>query len=94
MIWTFILGALAGWFAPLAEDSLRPLIEANLPGRKLSPAEMRAIALSACILVAALVAVLSGAGGAIPLALGAVIGVLGPRLRDRVRAMRAPDYES
>ena len=42
---------------------------------------------------AAIVAALSGAGGAIVLTLGGVVGVLGPRLYAKFRAMRAPDYD-
>ena len=94
MIWTFLLGVIAGWAAPAAEDRLRPVVEDNLPGQKPAPAEMRAIALSVCVLGAAIVAALSGSGGAVALALGVVIGVLGPRLQARFRAMRAPDYDS
>ena len=55
---------------------------------------MRAISLALCLLAAALVAAFSGGGGAVALALGAVLGVLGPRLQARYRAMRAPDYDS
>ena len=94
MIWTFILGAIAGWTAAGAEDRLRPLIEQNLPGPAPGPAEMRAISLALCLLAAALVAAFSGGGGAVALALGGVLGVLGPRLHARYRAMRAPDYDS
>ena len=94
MIWTFILGALAGWAAPVAEDSLRPIVDQHLPGRAPSPVEMRAITLSSCILAAALVAALTGSGGALPLALGVAAGVLGPRFYGMYKATRAPDYDS
>jgi hypothetical protein len=94
MIWTFILGVIAGWAAAGAEDRLRPLIEQNLPGPAPGPAEMRAMSLALCLLAAALVAALSDTGGAVALALGGVIGVLGPRLQARYRAKRAPDYDS
>ncbi len=94
MIWTLLLGIAAGWGASAAEDRLRPMIERHLPGRAVNAAEMRAISLSLCLLLAAVVAALSDTGGAVALTLGGVLGVLGPRLRDRVKAMRAPDYDS
>lgn len=94
MIVTFVLGVAAGWCALAAEARLRPLVEQYLPGRTPDAPEMRAISLSACILLAALVAVLLGEGGAFALALGAVLGVIGPRLYDKFRSMRAPDYDS
>lgn len=94
MIWTFILGAIAGWAAPFAEEKIRPHVEQHLPGRKPEPVEMRSISLAACLLIAAIVAWLTGSGGAVPLALGAALGVLGPRLSDKFREMRAPDYDA
>lgn len=94
MIWTFILGVIAGWAAPSAEDRLRPLLEENLPGGPIGAAEMRAMSLSICLLLAALVATITDSGHVLPLALGAVLGVLGPRLYDRMRSGRAPDYDS
>ena len=94
MIWTFILGVIAGWVAPGAEDRLRPYITQYLPGRSVSAVEMRGIALAACLLLAAIVSALSGAGGAVSITLGGLVGVLGPRLVDKARAMRAPDYDS
>ncbi len=93
MIWTILLGIIAGWCAASVEDRLRPLVEKHLPGQAPSAAEMRGISLSVCLLLAAIVAALSDAGSAFSLTLGGVIGVLGPRLYDKVRAMRAPDYD-
>ena len=94
MIWTILLGALAGWGAAAAEDRLRPIIEQNLPGMPPTPVEMRAIALSLCLFGAALVAYFTGGGGAISLTLGAVLGVLAPRITAKVKAARAPDYDN
>lgn len=94
MIWTILLGAAAGWGAREVEDRLRPIIEQNLPGGAPTPVEMRAIALSLCLLAAALVAMLSGGGGAVALSLGAVLGVLGPRLTAKLKARRVPDYDN
>ncbi len=94
MIWTFILGVVAGWCAQGAEERLRPLVEQYLPGQPPGAPEMRAISLAACLFLAAIVAVLTDSGGVLPLTLGAMIGVLGPRLYDKFRAMRTPDYDS
>ena len=94
MIWTFILGAVAGWCAPFAEERWRHLLETNLPGGRMGPAESRGVALALCLLVTAILARMSGAGGAVPLTLGAVVGVLGMRLIEKARMMRAPDYDS
>ncbi|MEM7717747.1 MAG: hypothetical protein AAF222_00960 [Pseudomonadota bacterium] len=94
MIWSILLGLAAGWGASSVEDRLRPWVEQSLPGGAPGPGEMRAIALAICVFVAALVAAFSGGGGAVPLSLGALLGVLGPRLYAKIKAMRAPDYDS
>ncbi len=94
MIWTFILGVIAGWVAPSVEDRLRPTLDSQLPGGPLSPVEMRAVSLSFSLLLAALVGMFTGSSHVLPLTLGAVLGVLGPRLYDKFRQMRAPDYDS
>lgn len=94
MFWTFILGIIAGWVAPYAEDRLRPVVDENLPGRPASAGEMRGISLALCLLAAAILAALTGSAHALPLALGAVLGVLGPRIWEKVRGQRVPDYDS
>lgn len=94
MIWTFILGVIAGWSAPFTEDRLRPVVSEHLPGGPVQPAEMRAISLALCLLGAAVVAMLTGSAHVLPLTLGGVLGVVGPRLWEKFRAMRAPDYDS
>lgn len=94
MIWTFILGVIAGWGAEAAEDRLKPLITAQLPGPAPGAVEMRAMSLALCLFAASLVAVLSGGGGVVALTLGGVLGVLGPRLYAQFKASRAPDYDS
>ena len=94
MIWTFILGAIAGWGAGATEDRLRPLIGQYVPGQPPGAVEMRAISLSLCLLGAAILAALSGGGGAVALTLGGVAGVFGPRLYAKFRAARAPDYDN
>ena len=94
MIWTLLLGIIAGWCASGVDDRLKPMVERYLPGRSVGASELRAISLSVCLFLAAIVAALSDAGGAVTLTLGGVLGVLGPRLYDKFRAMRAPDYDS
>lgn len=94
MIWTFILGVAAGWGAPFAEDQLRQPLEKLLSSGPISDADMRALSLALCLLAAAIIAMVTGSSYALPLTLGACIGVLGPRLWDKFRAMRAPDYDS
>lgn len=94
MIWTFILGCLAGWFAASTEDSIKSLVEKYLPGPPLSAADLRAVALSTSLLAAAFVATLSASGGMIALTLGALCGALGPRLNAKFRSMRSPDYDT
>ncbi|MEM6387437.1 MAG: hypothetical protein AAF718_14500 [Pseudomonadota bacterium] len=93
MIWTILLGIAAGWGAAGIEPQLRPLLEKYLPAPAPTPVEMRAITLSLCLLIAAIVAVLTGGGGVIWLSIGFVLGVLGPRLYGKFRAMSAPDYD-
>lgn len=93
MIWTFILGILAGWGAPMAEDHLRGPLQQVLSG-EVTPVEMRAMSLAVCLFLASILALVAASSAAFPLVLGALIGVMGPRLYDRFRAMRAPDYDS
>ncbi len=94
MIWTFILGVIASWAAPALEERLQPLASKYVPGKALTPIESRTLALAMALLIAALVATFTGSGHVLPLTLGALIGVLGPRLYDKFRDMRAPDYDS
>jgi hypothetical protein len=94
MIWTFILGVVAGWSAPFAEERLKPYLDRYLPGGPVTPVDLRAIALAATILIAAVVAVLTGSSHALALALGVALGVVGPRLWEKFRATQAPDYDS
>ncbi|MEM8802029.1 MAG: hypothetical protein AAGF55_05810 [Pseudomonadota bacterium] len=93
MIQTFILGILAGWGAPMVEPQLRrPLQQAF--SSELSPVELRAASLVICIFGTSLIALFIASASAVPLTLGAVVGVLAGRLMERFRAMRAPDYDS
>lgn len=94
MIWTFILGGLAGWGAPYAEERLKEPLERHLSSSPMPAVELRAITLSVCLLGAAIVAMLTSSAHAVPLTLGACLGVLWHRAWGKFRAMRAPDYDS
>lgn len=94
MIWTLILGIIAGWFAPFAEERLKPFLEKNLPGPALMPVELRAMSLAFCLLAAAAVAHLSSHSNGLVLMIGGALGVFGPRLYARLKIYRGPDYDS
>ena len=93
---TMILGAIAGWGAGFAEDHVRRLMAQALSVDEgvFKPIEIRSIALVACLFIAALLAWLIGNPHAVALTLGAVVGVLAPRLQELIRAARTPDYDS
>lgn len=93
MIWTFLLGLAAGWAAPFGEDFLKSHLNPHLPGDDLPPADLRAIAVVLAVFIAAIIAALTGGGGAIALTLGAVVGVFGPRALEVARAARTPNYD-
>lgn len=93
MILTFVMGVLAGWGAPLVEPQLRGPLQRAFSS-ELSPLELRAATLVICLFAAAVVAWLIASTSAVPLTLGAVIGVLASRMLERFRAMRAPDYDN
>ena len=94
MITTFLLGAIAGFAAAPAEARLKPFVTQYLSGPAPSAVELRAISLAVCMLAAAFVAYLADGGGALALTFGGLIGVLWPRLQAKIRAARAPDYDS
>ena len=94
MIVTFVLGILAGWFAKLAEprvkEGLGRVDGTAAPG----PVEVPLLALAVAILIAAVLAtLLIRHPSPVALALGACLGVLGPRLRRRWDARKVPDYD-
>ncbi len=93
MFLTLILGILAGFGAPTVEGQLRGPLQ-NLFSGEIPAVEMRAMSLVLCLFVASILAMILGSSHVLPLVLGALIGVLAPRLYDRFRAMRAPDYDS
>jgi len=86
MFATLILGLVAGVAAPYAERHVKSRLEAAaMADTSLSAAELRALALVVCLLVAAIVARILFSGGAIALLVGAALGVFGPRIIARFR---------
>ncbi len=96
MLVAFVLGLIAGWGASRSEVHARRLLSLTLSidGDSIKAVELRAIALAGCILLAAVASWLVSEDHAVPLAIGVLAGVLLPRLQDRVRAARVPDYDS
>lgn len=96
MLVTLILGAVAGWGAGFAEDHVRRLMARALSVNEhaFKPIEIRSIALVASLFIAAILAWLIADPHAVALTLGALAGVLGPRLGELIRAARTPDYDA
>lgn len=95
MVVTFILGALAGWFAKRAEPRVREGLHRVDPAAAPGEVEVSLLALAVAILIAAVLAALVASHPSpIALSLGAVIGVLGPRIRRNWEQRRVPDYDS
>lgn len=96
MLMTLLLGGIAGWGAGFAEDHIRRVLAQALSVGEdtFKPAEMRSIALVLSLLVAALLSWMFATPSAVALTLGATLGVLLPRLKDLIRAARAPDYDA
>ena len=96
MLVAFVLGLVAGWGASHSEAHARRLLSRSLSIEEdsIKAVELRAVALAGCVLLAAVASWLVSEDRAVPLAVGVLAGVLLPRLQDRVRAARAPDYDS
>ena len=95
MLGTFILGIIAGWGAPLAEPKIKEFLDGVLLDEvPVAPKEMALLSFALCMLAAALVSAALFSAYAVPLTLGAALGVFGPRLRDKWQARKAPDYDS
>ncbi len=96
MLVTLILGAVAGWGAGFAEDHVRRLLARALSVDEsvFKPIEIRSIALVAALFIAAVLSWLIANPHAVALTLGALVGVLGPRLQELIRAARTPDYDA
>lgn len=95
MFATFILGILAGVGSPYAEPKIKDFLDGVLlSDTPIAPGELKLFSLAVCLVGASILSMLFGAAHAVPLALGAAGGVFGPRLIDKYRASRAPDYDS
>lgn len=94
MIITFLLGALAAWGTPQLEPQLKMWLAKALPVDDIPPVEMRGIALALALFAAAILAALMDSESAVALALGAVVGALGPRAYQKFKMSKAPDYDS
>lgn len=95
MLVTFILGLAAGWVAPYAEPRIKAVLDGVLlDDTPVEPKEMALLSFAVCLLGAAVLSMILGTPHAAPLALGAVAGVFGPRLIDKWRSGRTPDYDS
>lgn len=95
MFGTFILGAIAGWAAPYAEPRIKAALDGVLLDETpIAPKELALLSFAVCLLLAAVLSMLVAVPHAAPLALGAVAGVFGPKLIDKWRSSKAPDYDS
>ncbi|MDA8585696.1 hypothetical protein N9L47_05405 [Rhodobacteraceae bacterium] len=96
MLMTLIFGIAAGWGAGFADDDVQRLMVKVLKAdaQTINPIEIRSISLAAVVLLAALLSWIIASPNAVTLALGVFLGVLLPRLRDMVKAARAPDYDA
>lgn len=95
MLATFILGILAGAGAPYAEPKIKEFLDGvMLSETPIEPGEMKLFSLAACLLGAAILSMIFGEAHAVPLALGAAAGVFGPRLIEKYKASKTPDYDS
>ena len=95
MLGTFILGLAAGWGAPYAELRVSAILgKITLGGSEVGPVELRMITFAACLLGAAILAMFLTNPHAVPLAFGAAVGVIAPRLKEIWKVARAPDYDS
>ncbi len=95
MLGTLILGIAAGWCTPFAEPRIKAALEnvllADVP---INATEMRLLSFAVCLVGAAVLAMIFAHPHAAPLAIGGVLGVLGPKLVDKWKASKTPDYDS
>ncbi len=93
MLATVILGIAAGAGAPYAEPHIKGWLEALLlSDAPMTEMELRMFTFAICLLGASILAYIFGNGSGFALAVGAALGVFGPRLIDRVQKKKAPDY--
>jgi hypothetical protein len=95
MFGTFILGLAAAWGAPYAEPKIKKALDGVLlDDAPVTPKEMSLLAFATCLLGAAIVSMIVSDPHAAPLALGAVAGVFGPKIIEKWKAAKTPDYDS
>jgi len=95
MLGTFILGLAAGWGAAYAEPWVKKALDNILKGgSEVGAVELRMTTFVACLLAAAILAMILAEPHALPLAFGAAVGVIAPRLKELWKVSRAPDYDS
>ena len=93
MLATVILGIAAGAGAPYAEPHVKGALEGMiLSEAPMSAMELRMFTFAICLVAAAILAYVFGNGSAFALAVGAAIGVFGPRIIQRLQNRKAPDY--
>ncbi len=93
MLATVILGILAGAGTPYAEPHVKKMLESVLlSDAPMSELELRTFTFALCLVGAAILAFLFGSGSGFALAVGAALGVFGPRIIDRIQKRQAPDY--
>ena len=93
MLATVILGILAGAGVPYAEAHVKKALEGMLlSDAPLTPDELKLFTFAALLVGAAILAYIFGNGSAFALAIGAALGVFGPRLIDRFQKRTPPDY--
>ncbi|MBT8459278.1 MAG: hypothetical protein HKP37_06490 [Boseongicola sp.] len=95
MLGTLILGIAAGALAPYAEPKVKTAVEnILLDDVPATPIEMRLFSFAICLVGAAILSMAFGEPHAAPLAIGAALGIFGPRLQAKWKASRNPDYDS
>ena len=93
MLATLLFGILAGAGAPHAEPHVKGALESVLlSDAPMSGTELRLFSFAVCLVGASILAYIFGNGSAFALALGAALGVFGPRILDRIQKRRDPDY--
>ena len=93
MLATVILGIAAGAGAPYAEPHVKGALEGVILSEvPISAMELRMFTFAICLVAAAILAYVFGNGSAFGLAVGAAIGVFGPRIMQRLQNRKAPDY--
>ena len=85
MLGTLILGFLAGAGAQYAEPHVKRAMEALLLSDvPITAMELRLFSFSACLIVASILAWILGNDSALALAVGAALGIFGPRIIERI----------